>query len=267
MEEEAKADGMDAPEQERRTIPCCAMDEEATLLLVDHGTRVGCRIVELSTDGCRMKSGGRLLSGKQLRVEAAFRVRGVAFRFSGVTEWTDGTGLFGVRFVDIPIRRRDELVEVLRELESDSGAAGATGAAEQPVPTAEVAVRQPSLKASAGPAKGERRTQSRHEVDTSAVICLVNVGSRLSGRILDLSLGGCRISTEQRFPVGIYTRVEAEFRLQGLPFRLGGVIQAIHNRNLVGIRFLDVSERKRDQLEQLIEEVEEMQAKRIGAGP
>ncbi len=105
-----------------------------------------------------------------------------------------------------------------------------------------------------------RRAQSRHAVDTSATILLVNVGSALRGRIVDLSLSGCRILTDERFPVGIYTRVETEFHLQGLPFRLGGVIQAIHNRNTVGIRFLDLSERKRQQVQELIDEMEEMRA-------
>jgi hypothetical protein len=82
-------------------------------------------------------------------------------------------------------------------------------------------------------------------------------------------VGGCRIRTDERFPVGIYTRVETEFRLEGLPFRLGGVIQAVHDRDrrLVGIRFLDMSIRKREQLEQLIEEIEELQSGGILAKP
>jgi c-di-GMP-binding flagellar brake protein YcgR len=113
--------------------------------------------------------------------------------------------------------------------------------------------------ARAKPSKRERRGESREAVDTSAIIFLVNVASRLSGRILDLSVGGCRIRTDERFPVGIYTRVETEFRLEGLPFRLGGVIQAIHDRNMVGIRFLDMSSRKREQVEQLMEEIREEQ--------
>jgi hypothetical protein len=106
-------------------------------------------------------------------------------------------------------------------------------------------------------------------VDTTAVVFLINVGSKLSGRILDLSLGGCRIRTDERFPVGIYTRVETEFLLEGLPFRLGGVIQAVHDRNrrLVGIRFLDVSARKREQLEQLIQEIEETRGAQNPAKP
>jgi hypothetical protein len=75
-----------------------------------------------------------------------------------------------------------------------------------------------------------------------------------------LSLSGCRIRTDDRFPVGIYTRVETEFRLEGLPFRLGGVIQAIHDCNTVGIRFLDLSERKREQVLGLIGEIEQLRA-------
>ena len=92
------------------------------------------------------------------------------------------------------------------------------------------------------------------------MIHLIKIGSKLPGQILDLSLGGCRLRTADRFSVGIYTRVEVEFRLQGLPVLLGGVIQAVHDRNHVGIRFLDVSPRKRTQLTELIEEIQELEA-------
>ncbi len=107
---------------------------------------------------------------------------------------------------------------------------------------------------------GERRTSRRHSVDTSVVIHLVKMASKLKGQILDLSLGGCRIRTEQRFLVGIYTRVETEFRVQGVPVLLAGVIQAIYAHNQLGIRFLDVSRRKHDQLVELIEELGEAAA-------
>jgi hypothetical protein len=105
----------------------------------------------------------------------------------------------------------------------------------------------------------ERRITHRCGVDTSAIIDLVKVGSKLSGQILDLSVGGCRIRTAEKFPVGIYTRIETEFKLHGLPVRLGGVIQAIHDRNTVGIRFLDMSERKKEQVAELVAELEESQ--------
>jgi c-di-GMP-binding flagellar brake protein YcgR len=110
----------------------------------------------------------------------------------------------------------------------------------------------------------ERRAQQRYAVDSSASIIFVRGGSILSGRVLDLSSSGCRICTDERFPVGIYTRVETEFQVDGLPFRLAGVIQAVHGPRLVGIRFLDVSERKRTQLVQLILEI---QTKEASGGP
>ena len=116
----------------------------------------------------------------------------------------------------------------------------------------------------ATPTGRDRREASREEVDTTAMIFLVKIASRLRGRILDLSLSGCRIRTDERFPVGIYTRVETEFRLEGLPFRLGGVVQVIHDKHTVGIRFLDMSRRKREQVEQLIEDIREVRGQGIG---
>ena len=108
------------------------------------------------------------------------------------------------------------------------------------------------------PTGRERRVVAREAVDTTAVIVLIKIASRLPGRILDLSLSGCRIRTDERFPVGTSTRVETEFGLEGLPFRLAGVIQAIHEPHHVGIRFLDVSDRKSKQIEELIEDIQEM---------
>jgi c-di-GMP-binding flagellar brake protein YcgR len=104
-------------------------------------------------------------------------------------------------------------------------------------------------------------------VENSAKIFLVKIGPTHRGRILDLSLGGCRIRTDDRFKVGIYTRVETEFCLQGLSFRLGGVIQAIHDPNTVGIRFLDVSARKQEQVLELIEEIDQMRTEKTPDEP
>ncbi len=133
-------------------------------------------------------------------------------------------------------------------------------------PTAEAEIPARSEPPVRPPSKSrDRRAQTRHEVDTIATIFLVKVASALRGRILDLSLSGCRIRTDERFQVGIYTRVETEFHLEGLPFRLGGVIQAIHNRNMVGIRFLDLSERKRKQVLDLIDEMEQQHVALLSA--
>jgi len=340
MEEAEAGEVHGAQGRDRRTMPRCNVDEEAALLLVGRGNRMRCRIVELSLTGCRMSIRERLLAGSGTRVEATFKVQGIAFRFGGEIEWADDKNLVGIRFIDLIQRRRDELIEVLCELEAEAAAkrekeaaekraeeerarqesekqpAGQTDAlpvldrlwaapieieakqapdpvaAPQPAESIPEPVAKPIPAAAplpvASPApepqppaiertdqrpakasKRERRTQSRHQVDTSAVIFLINIGSKLSGRILDLSAGGCRIRTDERFPVGIYTRVETEFLLEGLPIRLGGVIQSLHDRDrrLVGIRFLDMSARKRELLGQLIEEIEEMHGGQNPARP
>ena len=141
--------------------------------------------------------------------------------------------------------------------------AGAVAHAPAPVaPASDPAVQIPASK----PHGRERRAEMRHAVDTRATIFFIDVRAEISGRILDLSMTGGRIRTDERFPVGIYRRVETEFKLDGLPFRLPGVVQSLHDKFTVGIRFLDVSSRKRDQLAQLMDEIEEMKTRDQGLG-
>lgn len=274
-----------AARENRRAAPRYGVDGEATLRLLKQGTNLACRIADFSLNGCLLRTQERFRGASGLPVEVAFRIRGLSFRFSGVIQRTDGQHQIGIRFVDVPERRKVDLLEALAEAEEEMAAKAEKQAAPAPSDpqaarptTVSIPVPKPAppaastsvpvlplvkaaTPASAAPApargKHERREQSREKVDTSAVIHLINIASRLPGRILDLSTGGCRIRTLDRFPVGIYTRVEVEFLLEGLPFRLGGVTQAIIDRHTVGIRFLDMSERKREQVEQLIEEIRE----------
>ncbi len=288
--------------EERRAHPRYSVDEESLLVQVNRGLPVKARIVELSLEGCRLRTHEQFTGNPGQHVEVCFKVRGFTFRFSGVVRWTDGRNLVGIHFENVNLRRKADLAEVIDELATSAPASDKAGGRQSPeieppapatisraaVPrlleikavkpvesttalkanpsVAHLPVPEPEPRTAMEPrtlpcsGHSDRRGQLRHEVDSFATILLVKVGSALRGRIADLSLSGCRICTEERFPVGIYTRVETEFHLQGLPFRLGGVIQAIHNRNTVGIRFLDVSERKRRQVLDLIGEIEEMRA-------
>jgi hypothetical protein len=235
----------------------------------------------------------RVSVGLLTRVEVRFSLRGMAFRIVGVTAGTRTGKSFAVRFLDMPQRRAGELAELLAEIESDpvgpaeparavleppaavkaadgSLAAGPTrnepmrdGAfsAEAEVSSAKAAAAGvPECSSTAAQKTGksaERRQHDRHAVDTRVNLTLVRGAITMQGCILNLSQGGCRLRTDERFQVGIYTRVEAEFYLHGLPFRLAGVSQAILDKNTIGVRFLDMSERKRGQLTELIAEIEE----------
>ena len=270
--------------EELREMPRCAIDVSVTLVLLARGTMMVGRITELGLSGCRVLLPKSLANAVSSAVECSFRIHGVAFRLGGVIDSTRDN-LVGLEFSTMSSRNRDDLVQVLCEvgLENHETENFASVPSAVPPPRAEIRLlAKPSIPAStAAPVKAppvvpapqvvsasaqsalpprrgrDRRAAHRCGVDTSALIDLINVGSKLSGTIVDLSIGGCRIRTTEKFPVGIYTRVETEFQLHGLPFRLGGVIQAIHDRSTVGIRFLDMSQRKRDQVAELIEEMDE----------
>lgn len=251
---------------ERRTDPRYSIDEDAILQIVGHSSSIRARIVNLSQEGCRLRTREEVFVRSRWPLEITFKVNGVAFHFNAVVEWTDDAqNLLGIRFVNMVPRHMLELAEIICAMEvaawlNDRGGGNQSVAAPDGSPTANAVELPPeiALRPAQPSAPRDRRAQSRHEVDTSVLILLVKIASTLRGRIIDLSMGGCRIRTDQRFPVGIYTRVEIEFRLESIPFRLGGVIQAIHDRHTVGIRFLDLSERKRLQVAELIGEIREM---------
>ena len=276
---------------ERRAFPRYTVDCPATITLLAGAGKITGRLVDLSRGGCRLATPERMLVGILARVEVQFQLRGIAFRIVGVTAGTRTGKSFAVRFLDLPRRREEELAEVLAEvanlaaepLSTVSRAEGAIAIAAVAMPDSVVilpaaiieeaapviSIPMGSAPSASAPitskAAGDRRSSSRHAVDTRANLILVKGAIRMAGQILNLSLGGCRVRTDERFSVGIYTRVEAEFYLHGLPFRVGGVSQAILDKNTIGIRFLDMSDRRRDQLTELIAEIAEAEADH-GAG-
>jgi c-di-GMP-binding flagellar brake protein YcgR len=102
----------------------------------------------------------------------------------------------------------------------------------------------------------ERRAYSRQKVDSKAVIFLINAGGQLRGRLLDLSLNGCRVKSDERSPVSTHTRVNVELLLDGLLFRLNGVIEANEDQRILRIRFEETSGRQREQVGQLMERMQ-----------
>lgn len=160
-----------------------------------------------------------------------------------------------------PLSQRDASGEACAPAQSSEAHSAQTQAAAQPAATHQTMPQTAPAKAQ------ERRTHSRHAVDTSVRLLLIKSAIAMTGRIANLSLGGCRIRTDERFSVGIFVRVETEFYLHGLPFRIAGVSQAVQDKNTIGIRFLDMSERCRAQLVELIAEIEEAHALESDGAP
>lgn len=281
--------------QNRRCFPRYAVEEMAQINLLDSGTILSCGVQNLSEGGCLLESttplGSRII-GKL--VEASFQVNGMGMRFNGTVIWQEER-CFGIRFAPCLARRKEQLVEAIDELQLEIEREKARRAAEEatahetPAAPGEQCAEEPQTsdsaidsaagmraapEASAPPVEAavdgaaedlpvvrERRQHRRHVVDGHVTLYLVKSGIKMRGLILDVSQGGCRLATDERFPLGIYTRCEVEFTIDGLPFRLPGVVQAIHDHHRIGIRLIDLSPRKQGQLQELIEELDEKQLK------
>lgn len=116
MDLEGNAERILKTRSKRRAHPRYRVDEHASLLLVHQGTTVEGRLMELSLGGCRIRTAERFLAGAMVRVEVVFKVMGVAFRFCGVTQWSDGKHQVGIRFLDLSARKREQMLQLVDEL-------------------------------------------------------------------------------------------------------------------------------------------------------
>ena len=74
-------------------------------------------------------------------------------------------------------------------------------------------------------------------------------------RILNLSVGGCLMELQGPLDLAVDEIVELIFKVNQLPFRVRGNVRIVRSTVLVGFQFLQVSERTRRQLQELIEEL------------
>jgi hypothetical protein len=236
------------------------MEGEAMLFLLDEERAVCCRILDLGLEGCRLRKEDDIVAQVGSRVEVSFRFAGSAFRFLGSLAWSAKKRILGIQFQKMNDHRRNELAELLAGMREELDAREKEKQAREQEKQARRlnpprAADGITAAASAAQKKRERRSEKRHTVDGYARIHLLSLHARMTGTIIDVSMGGCRIRTLDRFPVGAYRRVEVEFVLDGLPLLLPGVTQVIHDKWTVGVRFVELTARKRGQLKTVIEEI------------
>ena len=275
MEEDEKAQILAAVGAEGRTSHRHPVHSGAMLNVIGQDLSVHCNVLDLSLGGCRLRAKDQFRVEAQVRVEVTFTIRGLPMLLPGVVQWTDCAGNFGIRFTNMSSRRRDALAELLAEIaafhagELARAASGGTAQrkteihivprpSSQPAAAQSVPTRLPAeLGDSDKPARmadgSERRAYPRQTVDSAAIIFLLNVGGQLSGQLLDLSLNGCRVRTDERSNVSVHTRVNAELLLGGVLFRVNGIIEANEDQRVLRIRFQDLGDRQLDKLQQLIE--------------
>ena len=119
------------PQPDRRSHPRFGTDDPATLLVLNHGSTLSARILDLGLGGCRLQLPKGTRISCPARLEVSFRINGIALRLSGCSQWTDGRQTVGVRFGEMSSRRKDELIALLAEIEADQEAKAAKEAVDE----------------------------------------------------------------------------------------------------------------------------------------
>lgn len=114
-----------------------------------------------------------------------------------------------------------------------------------------------------GQSRGEdRRAHPRYSVDEEAHLLLVGHGQAAECRVLDLSLEGCRLLCAGRISPALQSRVEITFTINGIPFRLGGVVQRNNGSGELGVRFPEMTAHRKAEWVEIVEEVQQRAAVR-----
>lgn len=114
------------------------------------------------------------------------------------------------------------------------------------------------LKNPIPPSPDRRQTPRVRCGGVAKIISLPSEGLSVSGKVLNLSLGGCRLETVYTLPEG--TRAEIILAVNAASIRVLGEVRAIRGPHGFGVKFLQVSGWGEDLLDEVIHELATVQA-------
>lgn len=238
---------------ERRKSPRHGTDQPVRIVVVATGSTIHGKLQNLSETGCCVEPDEPFLVWNPIRVEIRFEANQTSFRLSGMTRGSRGGNSFGVEFDSVAAERLAELKLLLPKRQMPLA---------QPRMLQPVEEVQPEPVKPNGPPEGRnRRNHERFSLEEPADLLIVGSGEKLPAKVLDISQSGCRIGLNHPREIKQGINIELNLRLNGLPVRLGGVIQVRLNERTYGIKYLELSGRKRDQMIELIAEIQEAVAK------
>ena len=77
----------------------------------------------------------------------------------------------------------------------------------------------------------------------------------VKARIVDLSLTGCRARAYDRFSIKAGRAIEITFKANGIDFRFNGIVQWSDEHNYLGIRFVNIADRRKKDLAEVMKEM------------
>jgi hypothetical protein len=256
--------------------------------LIHKGVTIPCEMVDVSLSGCSLRTLTRFTAGALESVKVVLSIHEMVLSIWGMTQWTKWDELVGIRFIHPTGRTRNQLAGLLTCLLDDSAAevvklaiakaAGQAGSeiialehplqAAEPEPDVQEVVAEEDEEFQAPPAAppppkrpellSEHKVLSLEVGDSPAMLHLVAEEASIAGHVMDVSQDGCLMRLARPAVIRLNAQVEAEFHLQGLPFRLPGMTKEMHEDEIIEIRFTEMSRRKRDDLSQVILELIEL---------
>lgn len=234
---------------ERRKSERLPTDQPVRIVVAATGSTIHGRLQILGETGCCVEPDEPFLVWNPIRAEIRFEANQTQFRLCGMTRGSRGGKSFGVEFDSIAAERLAELKLLLPQRRMPKA---------EPEKAAQPAEAVPEpVKDNKPPEGRDRRAHERIALQASADLLVIGTGELLSIHVLDISQSGCRVCLNQPHEIAMGTTVEIRMKLNGIPVRLGGVIQVRLNDLTFGIKYIELSGRKRDQMVELIEEIKE----------
>ncbi len=232
------------------------------------------------------------MAGALETVKVVFPIFEMILSIWGVTQWVRGEHLLGIQFRHPTARSKNQLAGLLTCLIDKSAAEVVKKAmaeivsepGDHPIiqlehPPAPVSTTEPEPEPEPEPAEAVVEITAPAEPlppaprpvlsfgekvlimeagDSPARLMLPGDDSVFAGDVVDLSLTGCLIRLLRPCTVRLKAQAEVSFHMQGLPFRLAGVTQEMHDERTLEVRFAQMSRRHRDDLNQVITELIEL---------
>jgi hypothetical protein len=235
--------------------------------------RYPCKVLEISMGGCSVETKECFRPGVLAPVDIYLPLFGMVLQLSGTTQWMKKETQIGVRFMHASFRSKNQLGALISCITGERSAEEVRETVASPVlnlSTGDVlaiepVASEPTADAAAAFSKrcgydpavhdGEGRVIAQPGEDWPVVFRSPDDRFNLIGALIDLSVGGCTIRTLKAYPGEIEDHVEVEIDMQGLHVQTGGVTAAIYDPEIVGVRFKAMSRRRKEDLEQLIEEL------------
>jgi hypothetical protein len=249
---------------------------DATGTLAYNGDRNPCQIIDISLDGCLIRSHSSFPHGALAYVEVTLHLFGMVLHIGGMTQWVREEKLIGVRFIHPTPRARNELAGLLTCLVDQEAMPQIQEALAQahfdPKTTRILASEKPLVKPAAAetpkvlppptpapppePLIGAiHRTAAADSFDWTAEMRFLKESKTLRGTIVEIRMEGCAFELAQPFAGKHPSQVEVEFTMRGLPLRLGGSTLPTINERVIAVRFDPPSPRRQQQLTELVDEI------------